>query len=104
MNKSLMGFMGLAKRAGKLAIGDSSATEYVRHKKAYLILLSSDASENTIKKYKNMSSFHKLPIITLDIDRYEFGRAIGREFAVVAAVCDRGFADGIVKFAERVDD
>lgn len=102
-NSKIAGLIGLAMKAGKLAAGDGRASEMSRKHKSFLVLVSSDASDNTKKKYMNMSEYHKLPIIMLDIDRYEFGRIIGREFAVVAAVCDKGFADGIVKLAERVD-
>lgn len=104
MNSRINGLIGLAMRAGKLAVGDGRATEQSRKDKSFLLLVSNDASDNTRKKYTNMSEYHKLPIITLDIDRYEFGRMVGREFAVVAAVCDKGFADGILKLAERVDE
>lgn len=103
VSSSINGFLGLAMRAGKLAVGDGRATEQARKGKAFLILVSNDASDNTEKKYKNISKSHNTSVITLDIDRYEFGRIIGREFAVVAAVCDKGFADEIVRLAERVD-
>ncbi len=103
MSSKVNGLIRLAMKAGKLAVGDGRATEQARKNKAFLIIVSNDASDNTAKKYMNMSKYHKLPIITLDIDRYEFGKMIGREYTVVASVCDKGFADGIVKLAERVD-
>ncbi len=107
MNDKTRGFLGLAMKAGKLAVGDGRATEQIRKDKAYLIIVSCDASKNTQKKYENMSNFRELPKITLDIDRYEFGGILGRDAAVVAAVCDRGFAEGILSretAAERVDE
>lgn len=96
MNDRTRGFLGLAMRAGRLAVGDGRAVEQVRKNNAFLIILSQDASDNTRKKYTNMSNYRQVPIITLDIDKYEFGRILGREFAVVAAVCDKGFAEGII--------
>lgn len=96
MNNNMGGFLGLAMKAGKIAAGDGRAAEQARKGNAHLIILSCDASENTQKKYDNISNFRGIPMITLDIDRYELGRILGREFAACAAVCDKGFADGIL--------
>lgn len=96
MDNKMSGFLGLAMKAGKIAAGDSRAAEQARKGNAHLIILSCDASENTQKKYENISNFRDIPMITLDIDRYELGRILGREFAVIAVVCDKGFADGIL--------
>lgn len=103
MNERLRGMIGLAMKANKLAVGDGRATDRIRSDNAYLILISNDASENTVKKYTNMCEFRKLKLHKLDIDRFEFGTIIGRQFAVTAAVCDKGFADSMIKLAERVD-
>ena len=45
----VLGVLGLARRAGALAIGTNSVLEAVRKGKAYLVLIASDASENTAK-------------------------------------------------------
>ncbi len=100
--KNLLGFIGLCMRAGKLAAGDGRTAEAVRRNKAHLVLMSGDASENTVKKYRNMCESRGIPIITL-CGRGRFGAAIGREYAVTAAVTDKGFADRITELAERVD-
>ena len=46
MNKFLS-LLGLCKRAGKLAAGEVAAEQAVRGKKAFLLILSEDASKNT---------------------------------------------------------
>lgn len=96
MNEKTRGFLGLAMKAGALAVGDGRATERIRRGEAHLIIISSDASENTRKKYGNMSDFRQVPILTLDIDRFELGSLLGRDFAVTLAVCDKGFAEGLL--------
>lgn len=103
MNERLMGLIGLAMKANKLAVGDGRATDRIRSGNAFLVLVSNDASDNTIKKYTNMCEFRELELLKLDIDRFEFGQSIGRNFAVTAAVCDKGFANSMIKLAERVD-
>ncbi len=100
--KNLLGFIGLCVRAGKLAAGDAMTAEALKRNKACLVLMSDDASENTVKKYRNMCKSRGIPIITL-CGRGRFGAAIGREYAVTAAVTDKGFAERIKELAERVD-
>ena len=99
-DEKLLRFIGLAMKAGKLMLGDGRAVESIRSGKAKLVLISKDASDNTKKKYRNMCEYRNLKL--LDIN--EFGQCIGRDFAVVAAVEDDGFAKRIVELAERVDE
>ena len=100
-DEKLLRFIGLAMKAGKLMLGDGRAVESIRAGKAKLVLISKDASDNTKKKYRNMCEYRNLKLFS---DRNEFGQCIGRDFAVVAAVEDDGFAKRIVELAERVDE
>ena len=95
-NPRVWGTLSLAMKAGALAVGEGKARDAIRAEKASLIILSGDASANTEKRFLDMANFRNLPILSF-ADRYALGRAIGREFAVVAAVCNRGFSDNIMK-------
>ena len=57
MNPKLKGMLGLAMRAGKLACGESKAAEAIRGGRAELVLLSADASDNTEKRFLNMTQY-----------------------------------------------
>ena len=103
-DEKLLRFIGLAMKAGKLMLGDVRAVESIRSGKAKLVLISKDASDNTKKKYRNMCEYRNLKLLDIFSDRNEFGQCIGRDFAVVAAVEDDGFAKRIVELAERVDE
>lgn len=96
MNSKFLGMLSLAMRAGKLAPGEGKAEDAVRSSKAKLILISNDASDNTEKKFSDMGAYHKVPVLKI-ADRYETGRAIGRDFAVVIAVTDDNFANQLLK-------
>lgn len=50
MNEQWISFLGLANRARKLISGEELVVREVRKQKAKLVLLASDASENTKKK------------------------------------------------------
>lgn len=99
MNPKFWGMLGLAQRAGKLAVGQEKAAEAVRNGGAVLLLLAEDASANTEKKVRDMSRFYEVPVLSPG-DRVKIGSAIGRESAVVAAVTDSGFSQQLLRLAE----
>ena len=68
----------------------------MKGRKAYLVIIAEDASDNTRKKYSNMCEFYEVP--------YQYyrkknilGHAIGKEARSCLAVTDAGFADSIQK-------
>ncbi len=100
MNSKFWGMLSLAMRAGKLSPGEGKAEDAVRGSKAKLILLAKDASDNTRKKFSDMGTFHKVPVLKIE-DRFRMGGAIGRDFAVVIAVTDNNFAEQLLKLQEE---
>lgn len=102
MNDRFWSFIGLCMKAGKLSVGDGRATEAVRNNKAYLVLLSLDASGNTEKKFTDMCRYRDIKLLRPG-GREELGAALGKDFVVAAAVEDEGFAKRILELAERVD-
>lgn len=91
MNAKFQGMLGLAMRAGKLAVGEGKAEDTIRSGNALLVVLSTDASDNTEKKFLNMADSHDVNVIR-PCGRDTLGQILGREFAVVMAVTDSGFA------------
>jgi len=92
MNSKFQGMLGLAMRAGKLAIGEGKAEDAIRSDNACLVILSTDASSNTEKKFLNMASSHNTEVIR-PYNRETLGEILGREFAVIVVVTDLGFAN-----------
>ncbi len=92
LNDKFYRMLGLATRAGKVVCGEGAVHDSIRCGKAKLIIISSDASENTAKKFRNSGEYYGVPCITAE-DRFVLGKAVGREFAVVMSVCDKNFAD-----------
>ena len=96
MNK-VLGILGLAKRAGALAIGTNSVLESVRKGKALLVLIASDASSNTQKQLMDKASFRNVPVQTLPFDMTELGHAIGKDHTVAVAILQEGFVISYTK-------
>ena len=96
INPKVWGMISLAMKAGAVAAGEGRVQDAVRGGRASMIIVSSDASDNTAKKFSDMGEFRCLPVIFM-ADRYKIGSTIGKKFAVVLAVCDKGFSDNIMK-------
>lgn len=92
----LLGLLGLAKRAGKIAQGTPSCQDAVRKKTAMLVILAGDASENTKKAISNSCKFYNTNYIICK-DKSVLGKALGTDVCSAVAVLDNGFADAIFK-------
>lgn len=98
MNKFLS-LLGLCKRAGRLAAGETAAEQAIRKKQAQLLIVSVDASENTKKKCRNSAVYYALPLLEIGT-KAELGRAIGAEQRSMIAVTDAGFAKKLQELAQ----
>ena len=98
-NEKFYKMLGLATRAGKVVCGEGRVSDSVRGGKAKLVIVAEDASGNTKKKFQNMCSHYSVPQLVTD-DRFGLGKAMGRTFAVVMAVCDESFAKVILESAQ----
>lgn len=95
-NNKLLSLLGFAQKAGKLATGDETCEIYLRRKKVKLILLASDAAENTLEKWQRAGAVHKVPVYVIG-DRESLSEAIGKVNRTVLAVLDSGFAKQMEK-------
>ncbi len=87
--------LGLAQKAGKLASGDTAVQTAVKSGKAVIILLASDAAENSKRSITNLAKSNEVPLYEC-VSRREMGSAIGKAERTAIAVLDRGFA-GMIK-------
>ncbi len=94
--KKLQGMIGLAKRAGKISQGTPMVCESVRKKKAQLVLLAADASDNAVKKVSNCCNHYQVACERTSFSCDELAHIIGKDGLIAAvAVCDASFASAI---------
>lgn len=89
-------YLGLAMRAGKLSTGDDIVLQALRSGEAKLVIIATDASSRTQKKFRDKCSHYQIPIVEFG-NRYELGASIGKEDRVIISVNDSGFAKMIAK-------
>lgn len=92
----VLSMISLATKAGKTVSGEFSVEKAVKEKKAVLVIVSTEASENTKKMFKNMCDYYKVPLY-FHGTKEALGHFIGKECRASLALTDKGLADAVVK-------
>jgi len=90
-------YLGLARRAGKLAIGQDKTLQAIRVRESALVILSEDCGTAAERKIRGKAKTASVKVLTLGT-RTELGQAIGLAPVSALAVLDRGFAAIIEKY------
>ena len=97
--KKILSLLGLCRRAGKLVSGNAKVEGAIQNGTALLVLIASDASDNTKKKFTDKCMFYEVPHACV-FSKDSLGSAIGYEERAVTAVTDAGFADKLTGLME----
>jgi len=89
---NLSGNIGLCRKAGKLIIGAAEVKEGIISKKVKIILLASDAAENTASMIERNAQMYNIPLVKLPLSKKQLGHAIGMKDVAVTGIIDSGFA------------
>ena len=91
--------LGMAQRAGAVASGGFMTETSVKSGKAFLVVVASDASDNTQKDFKDMCDHYSVPIRFYS-NREDLGHCIGKEFRASLAVTNEGLANNILSLID----
>ena len=94
MNR-ILGLVGLAKKGGRLEVGEEPVAAAARAKDARLLLLAADAADNSARRLRHFAEAGGCLYARLPCTKAELGRAVGRTSCAMAAVTDIGFASAI---------
>lgn len=90
----VLSMLGIAAKSGKVVSGEFSTEKAVKTGKAYLVIVSEEASENTKKSFVNMTDYYEVPCYFYG-SKEALGRAIGKEFRASLAVVDSNLAKAV---------
>ena len=100
---SIPSLLGLALRAGRLAVGEEPVGVACRCHKGYLLLLASDATDNTIRRALHFCQAGKTICLTLPLTKQELGSGLGRASCAMLALTDVGFAAAVAEKLAQLD-
>lgn len=92
----ILQLLGLAQRAGGVASGEFMTETTVKEGKSHLVIVASDASDNTKKQFRDMCTYYKVPYREY-ADKELLGHSIGKEFRASCSVTNENLANEILK-------
>ena len=96
MDKAL-NYMALARKAGRIELGEEPVGAAARAQHARLVVVASDASDHTWRRAKSFVAGTQQQCIRAPFTKDELGQAIGRSSLAVAAFTDAALALAFVK-------
>lgn len=92
----ILSYIGLAAKSGNVVSGEFSTEKALKERKARLVILAEDASDNTKKKFMDQCEYRKVPYYVF-ADKWTLGHAMGKEARAMLALLDKGLAAAIEK-------
>ena len=93
---NVLSMLGLARKAGKVVSGEFSTENAIREGSARLVIVSTDASDNTKKRFTNKCTYYHVPYYEYGT-KESLGACIGLQIRTSVAVLDEGLASSIEK-------
>ena len=103
MREKTLLFLGLMRKAGSLAVGETNTGAAAKSGKTRLLLLASDASPNARKRAESFSLGHSFPTVELPFSKEELSAHVGVGSCAMAAVTDMGFADALMRLLSQLE-
>ena len=101
-NDPILHLLGLARKAGRLEIGEEPVGAVCRARQARLVLLASDAAANTNRRAAHFGEAGNVLWLEVPYSKAELGFHLGRGSCAMLAITDAGFAAAVTeKLAAR---
>ena len=92
MNDKKLSMLGMAMKAGKVVSGENMTLESIKSRRAYLVIIATDASDNTKKLFFDKCRYYKVAVMEYGT-KAALGWAIGKAERSSVAVEDKGLAE-----------
>ena len=96
-----LNYLGLARRGSNIAIGEEPVGIACRGSHARLLLLASDAADNTVRRARSFTAGGKPPVLRVPYTKEGLGNAMGVNACAMAAFTDVALALAFVKALEE---
>jgi ribosomal protein L7Ae-like RNA K-turn-binding protein len=92
-----LNYLALARKAGRIELGEEPVGACARAQKARLVVVASDATDHTWRRAKSFVAGTQQQCIRLAYTKDELGQAVGRTELALAAITDPAMALAFVK-------
>jgi len=92
-----LSYLGLARKAGLLEIGEENTGAAIRWGKARFVILAADASDNARRRLEGFLYGKNIPMLRVSFKKDEISAETGKNGCSMAAFTDIGFAHSFVK-------
>jgi ribosomal protein L7Ae-like RNA K-turn-binding protein len=100
MNDKMMHMLGIATKAGKLALGTEAAKESIVKHKCALVVMASDLSERTVRHFALSAEKSGIKTLKVDVTMEGMAKSVGKKTGVIA-VNDMGFANRLLALSAQ---
>lgn len=95
--------IGIAKKAGRLEVGEEPVGAACRARQARLLVLAADAADNTLRRAQHFAEAGNAPLVKSPYAKSELGQAVGRSSCAMLALTDAGLAASLMKKLSQAD-
>ena len=103
MNR-VINYLGIARKAGKLATGEEAVRTASKTGRAKLVLLANDAAPNAVRRAQSFTDGKKSILLTVPLTKVELAHAVGNAMCAMAAVTDAGLAAAVANALKTDSD
>ena len=100
---NILPMLGLALRGNRLVVGEEPVEAVARARDARVLLLASDAADNTRRRCRHFAEAGQCLWLTIPYTKAELGQATGRSSVAIAALTDVGMAASFVHKLAALD-
>lgn len=99
-NMKIKNLLSLAAKSGKIVSGEEICIKGLNNNSIYLIIISEEASNNTMKKFNDKANYRNVPIYAWQ-SKEELGKTIGKTSRTIVGILDNGFAQALIKYLQN---
>lgn len=103
MSDAALHMLGLARKAGRIEVGEEPVGAACRARKAKLLILAADAADNTVRRAEHFAQAGNTLCVRTPFSKTQLGGAVGRESCAMAALTDAGMAASLLKKLAAAD-
>lgn len=96
--------LGLCRISSHAESGEEKCEAAVKSQKAFLVILSEDASKNTNKKFHDKCAFYQVPVLDVPYTKDVLGKAMGQSQRSCIAVTEAGLAKKMQTIIETMGE